>query len=254
MLPRVYRSMLLLCLAMATVPAGAASPLKIVADYWPPFSDGTQPDNGLAIDLVSTALSRAGYSSDYTEVPWARALKGLEVGDYDVLATAWYSEARTHYGIYSAPYMVNRVRLLKKAGNNVTFTGLADLHRYSIAVARGYAYSPGFDEDATLNKVVVRNFISGARMVIAGRVDLSVEDEYVAQYYLAQEPNDLARSLAFIDPPLSISDLHILVSKKSPDRDRIIAAFNSSIVAMKADGTYAALFRKHGIGPDWQVP
>lgn len=252
---RLCRYWLLMMLsALVAAPAGAATSLKIAADYWPPFSDGTQPDNGLAIDLVSTALSRAGYATEYTEVPWARALKGVELGDYDVLATSWYSEARAEYGVFSAPYMVNRVRLLTRADHPVTFTGLVDLRRYSVAVARGYAYSPGFDQDTTLKKVQVRNFISGARMVAAGRVDLSVEDEYVARYYLAQESNDLAHALVFVNPPLGLSNLHILVSKKNPERDTIIAAFNSSIASMKADGTYQALFRKHGIDTDWQVP
>ena len=60
-----------------------AEPLRLVGDLWPPFTDGTLVNGGLATDLVSTALARAGYSSGFEQVPWARAMMGLRNGRYD---------------------------------------------------------------------------------------------------------------------------------------------------------------------------
>ena len=51
-----------------------AEHLRLTGDAWPPFSDQSLPNNGLAVELVSSALQRAGHSTEYVEVPWARVL------------------------------------------------------------------------------------------------------------------------------------------------------------------------------------
>jgi len=224
----------------------AAEKLRLVANLWPPFTDQKLLNGGLATDLVSTALARAGYASEYQEVPWARALHGLGTGAYDVLVNAWFAKERTNVGQFSAPYLVNRVRLLKRKSSTIGFDSLDDLQPYSIAVVRGYAYGEAFDSDARLQKIPVLGFASAARMLHAGRVSLTLEDEYVVRYYLNNEPDSLRAGLEFLPKPLSENELHILVSLNRPDHARIITAFNRAMAQMKADGSYAALFKRHG--------
>ena len=65
-----------------------AEHLRLTGDSWPPFTDQNLPNNGLAVDLVSSALQRAGHTTEYVEVPWARVLRGLQQGDYDRLREA----------------------------------------------------------------------------------------------------------------------------------------------------------------------
>ena len=183
-MPRLHRAFALIGLLLLTQSA-AAEKLRLVADAWPPFTDATLVNGGLATDIVSTALARAGYASDFEQVPWARALLGVGEGRYDVLVNAWYTEERTKLGQFSGEYLLNRVRFLKRKDAPIEYNNLQQLHTYPIAVVRGYAYSPEFDEDASLQKVPVHNFAMAVRMVAADRVKLTLEDEYVARYYLA---------------------------------------------------------------------
>lgn len=227
--------------------AAAADRLRLVADAWAPFTDASLLNNGLATDLVSTALTRAGYASEYHQVPWARAMHGLGEGHYDVLINAWYSDDRTRLGEFSAEYLVNRVRFVKRSRSSVEFRDLSQLYSRPIAVVRGYSYSPEFDNDPLLEKVPVSSFIMAARMVAAGRVDLAVEDEFVARYYLAREPKNIRENLAFLPKSLTENSLHILVSLKNPRHQQIVADFDREIAAMKADGTYDATFKRHGL-------
>ncbi|EPJ82345.1 MULTISPECIES: substrate-binding periplasmic protein [Pseudomonas] len=227
--------------------AGAGEKLRLVADLWPPFTDNTLLNGGLATDLVSTALKRAGYDTECQQVPWARALNGVGEGRYDVLVNAWFNQERTKLGLFSSEYLLNRVRFLKRSRSSVEYRELYQLYERPIAVVRGYTYSAEFDSDEMLEKVPVNDFSMAVRMVVAGRVDLAVEDEFVARFYLSQESRAVRDAIEFLPKSLSENSLHILVSLKNPHREEIVANFNREIAAMKADGSYDALFRQHGL-------
>lgn len=236
-----------LAVSMLATPSWAQQTLRLVADHWPPFTDRSMPGGGLATGIVTEALARAGYASKFEEVPWARALMGVGEGRYDVLVNAWYTESRTRFGQFSGPYLTNRIRLLKRQGEAFSFRTLPDLYPYSVAVVRDYAYAPDFDSDTQLNKVPVRNFPSAVRMLAAGRVDLAVEDEYVARYNLRAESSAVRDAVDFVEQPLGENSLHILVSLKHPQHQVIVQRFEQAIEAMKADGSYARLLKHYGL-------
>ncbi|MNF00761.1 Bacterial extracellular solute-binding protein, family 3 [compost metagenome] len=83
-------------------------------------------------------------------------------------------------------------------------------------------------------------------MLAAGRVDLAVEDEFVARYNLQREPEQVRDGVVLVEPALGENTLHILVSLKHPEHRQIVERFERSIAAMKADGSYARLLRQHG--------
>ncbi|MNR45138.1 Bacterial extracellular solute-binding protein, family 3 [compost metagenome] len=112
---------------------------------------------------------------------------------------------------------------------------------------RGYAYSPAFDKDESLQKVPVHSFAMAVRMLAADRVKLTLEDEYVARYYLAREAPSVRNAVEFLPRPLSENSLHILVSLKNPRHKQIVAGFDREIAAMKADGSYEKLLEQHGM-------
>lgn len=245
-MPRLHRAFALIGLLLLTQNA-AAQKLRLVADAWPPFTDASLVNGGLATDIVSTALARAGYASEFEQVPWARALLGVGEGRYDVLVNAWYTDDRTKLGQFSGEYLINRVRFLKRKDAPIEFNNLQQLHTFPIAVVRGYAYSPEFDDDASLQKVPVHSFAMAVRMLAADRVKLTLEDEYVARYYLARESAKVRSAVEFLPKPLSENSLHILVSLKNPRHEQIVAGFDREIAQMKADGSYAQLMKRHGM-------
>jgi polar amino acid transport system substrate-binding protein len=235
-------------LGMLLIAHGAmGQQLRMAGDAWAPYADVSLLKGGLSVDLVSTALARAGYTTEYDQVPWARAMHGLSEGRYDVVINAWYSDDRTQLGEFSGAYMVNRLRFLKRKTSTIEYQSLLQLHPYSIAVVRSYAYSPEFDGDSDLKKVPVASFSTAVRMLAAGRVDLTVEDEYAARSALSREPQEIRGEVEFLPKPLSENSLHILVSLKNPDHARIVADFDKAIADMRADGSYAKLFKLHGL-------
>jgi polar amino acid transport system substrate-binding protein len=224
-----------------------AQKLRLAGDAWAPYSDVSLLNGGLSTDLIRTALGRAGYATEYEQVPWARAVHGVSEGRYDILINAWYSEERTRIGQFSGEYLINRLRFLKRKTSSIDYQNLTQLHPYSIAVVRSYAYSPAFDGDVDLKKVLVASFSTAVRMLAAGRVELTVEDEYAARFALSREPDEVRDNVEFLPKSLSENSLHILVSLKNPEHEKIVADFDKAIAAMKADGTYDKLFKLHGL-------
>lgn len=243
---RLLRAMGLLGLLLVAQDA-LAQKLRLAGDAWAPYADVSLLNGGLSTDLIRTALGRAGYTTEYEQVPWARAVHGVSEGRYDILINAWYSEDRTRIGQFSGEFLVNRLRFLKRKTSSVDYQSLTQLHPYSIAVVRSYAYSPAFDGDADMKKVLVASFSTAVRMLAAGRVELTVEDEYAARFALSREPDEVRDNVEFLPKSLSENSLHILVSLKSPDHEKIVADFDKAIAAMKADGTYDKLFKLHGL-------
>jgi polar amino acid transport system substrate-binding protein len=241
------RLLLILLLLCVTGAARAGDVLRIAADRWPPYADRQLPGNGVAVHLVQAALKRAGYASEYIEVPWPRVLHGVSNGEYDLVADAWYAPERESFGVYSEPYLVNRVRLIKRKDAPITFARLADLYPYRIAVVRGYAYSDAFNNDPKLQRVAVFSFVNAALMLQAGRVDLTLEDEITARVHFNGDLAELKGQLEFLPMPLTENGLHILVGRHVPRHAEIVAAFNQAIREMRADGSYDALMREHGL-------
>lgn len=225
----------------------AAAPLRLVADPWPPLADSSLPRGGVARDIVATALERAGYSLTFQEVPWARAMQGLEQGNYDVIVTAWLASNRGGIGQYSASYLANRIGLIKRKDYAFDYHGPESLAGHSIAVVRGYSYSTRFDERQDLRKIPVRDFSVALQMVAAGRVDFTLDEANVARYRLGQESADVRGALELIPEDVGENSLHILVSLKHPNHARIVEDFNNALAAMKADGSYQALLARHGL-------
>ncbi|MFJ3467458.1 substrate-binding periplasmic protein [Pseudomonas sp. NPDC090201] len=243
---RLVRAVVLL--GMLLIAQGAAAQtLRLVGDAWAPYADVSLLNDGLSTDLIRTALGRAGYTTEYEQVPWARAIHGVGEGRYDVLINAWYSEDREQIGEFSQEYLVNRLRFLKRKESTVDYQNLTQLHPYSIAVVRSYAYSPAFDNDTNLKKVPVASFSTAVRMLAAGRVELTVEDEYAAKVALGREPAEVRDNVEFLPRSLSENGLFILVSLKTPGHDKIVADFDKAIAAMKADGSYDKLLKLHGL-------
>ncbi|GGM21031.1 amino acid ABC transporter substrate-binding protein [Pseudomonas asuensis] len=202
---------------------------------------------GLVVDIVRTAFDRLGYTTTFREEPWERALYGVERGLYEVIVDIWYTPERERLGQFSKPLLTTRLRFIALKEREIAFSTLKDLRPYRLAVVRGYVHSEEFDQDQTLNKVAVSDFEQALRMLLAGRIDLVVEEEQVAKRVIERTLGAQASLLQFLDKPLAEKGLHILVSEKLPEREKVVDQFDEMIEQMRADGTYAKIFARYDL-------
>lgn len=225
-----------------------ATDLNIVhSGKWPPYADAGLPGQGLGVEIVTTALKRAGYTTYMRIDSLDRILEGGSIGVYDVFATPWYSDARNQYLEFSEPYLESYVRFIKKKDLDFTYESFDDLKGMMIGTVQDYAYDEQFNDSRALIKISERNLIQNLLKLTQGRIDLTLDDELVLQYEINQYMPNSMQELEFLPKPLAVRGIHIGVSRENPDHEKIVAAFNKAIGEMKKDGSYDTIVAKHHI-------
>ena len=120
---------------------------------WPPYADEELPEQGLAIDLVTTALKRAGHRPRVSTASLKQILEGGKTGTYDVFATPWYTMDRGQYLDFSQPYLESSIHFIKRKDAPFEYTGFDDLEGMTVAVIENYAYDEDFSESTAIVKI-----------------------------------------------------------------------------------------------------
>ncbi len=212
---------------------------------WTPYADANLPEQGLAIDLVTTALKRAGYSPKVETASLAQILEGSKTGAYDVFATPWYTVDRDQYLDFSQPYLESSIRFIKRRDMPFEYTKFDDLEGMKIGVIADYAYEEDFNDSTLIEKINAPSLADNLRKLIDNEIDLSLDDERVLRYTVNQSMPQSMVALEILPKPLATRGVNIGVSRKNPDHARVIAGFNKAIAEMKKDGTYNRIVQKH---------
>ena len=244
---KIVRSVAVLFLAFAVCPATVmAFDVNIVhSGSWPPYADEDLPEQGLAIDLVTTALKRAGYSTRVKTASLKQILEGSKTGIYDVFATPWYTMDRDRYLDFSQPYLQSSIHFIKRKDLPFEYTRFDDLENMTVSVVEDYAYEEDFNESTAIEKISTSSLIENLRMLIGREVDLTLDDERVLRYTINQSMPQSMAALEILAKPLAMRGINIGVSRKNPDHAMIVARFNKAIAEMKKDGTHDRIVQKH---------
>ena len=237
--------LLLTMVGFSTIAQGQEQ-LKLVANYWEPYTGENLPDQGLATEIVTTALHQAGYTTTVSIVPWLRVLATTYSGNADGIVAVWTTKERQLNLVLSNAYLYNKMVLLHMHGKFTDRKTLADLTGLKIGVGRGYDYNDAFLSTSNFHRDPTDSVLSNLRKLSAGHVDLVLEDQRIAQYNLAIHRAEISDSdkIELADSTLFTLPLYFGVSRNRPDADIIVARFNTAIKKMRADGTIDAIFRR----------
>ncbi len=211
---------------------------------WDPFVNAQRPDSGISIAIIKATLESQGHEIKLVPMTWARALVMLEKNKIDILPAVWFSEERAKIMEFSDSYASNRIVFIKNKSNDYEYNGLASLHNKTVGVVRDYAYGNEFLNDPQINLSVSNSLISNVKKVIAGRVNLTLEDEIVAKTII---PPDLLKEVAFTQNALNEKPLYMTCSKSNEKCKAIITSFNQGLSIMKTNGQLDQLLSAPGV-------
>jgi polar amino acid transport system substrate-binding protein len=219
--------------------------LLAVEDSWPPYSDIN--GNGISKDIVSQALSNAGYTVEFITVPYARALLMTENGQVDGsfnVTRQPATERRFDFGkekllSATASYFYPKKSALAIHSPSQIPKGT------TIALIIGYEYGQQYEH---IRQDLVEVRVSNQKQIIGllkrNLVDMAIMFDDVAIYNLVQMgmlPKELKKG--HIN---HISDIYVAFSKNRGDLSEVIKDFDQQL---RRD-TPKELLRATFISPD----
>ncbi|MGB0259299.1 MAG: substrate-binding periplasmic protein [Coraliomargarita sp.] len=226
-----------------------ATSLTMASDVWQPFTDEFQKTR-FAIDLVHSALGRAGIKPETKILEKWTVPADLKAGKYDGCGAMWYSKEREDFLLFSEPYLENRLILIGQKGSKVDVNSLSELAGKKLILVKGYAYGDILD---TANGVLIgygANDIDNIGAVLKGVADYALVDELLLAHLAKEHKTKAEDKLAVGSKPLSINPLHLAIRKDIPGAQAIITSFNKQIRIMLADGSYNRILRISSIRAD----
>ena len=240
---------LLIIIIFSSVALADDKEIVAVSDPWPPYVNPMHPNDGLSMEIVRASYKTQGYTVKLEYVPWVRAEKGVMEGKYDILPNTWMTEERKKKLHFSAPYVVNVVRFIKRKDDPFEYDGLSSLNGKIVGTVRGYGYGDDFLKADNFRREEADSFILNIKKLThpSKRIDLTLEDEIVARANIVNNDPTLLDEIAFTKKALTLRNLYVCCGFKNPRHDELINAFNKGLIEIKANGVYEAIKTNYGI-------
>ena len=239
---------LLLCallpLAATAQQESAPTEVRLLANTSPPYADRKLPEQGLALELVSHILERAGYDPELSIEIWSRAMEGVRIGLYDALATAWYSDERAEDFLFSEPYLESRLIMVKLRSNPFPFMELSQLEGKRLGVRADYAYGTDFGAIPGITLVEENHLIQNLLNLLNGSVDVVVGDQRTMALQLNEYLSQQRHKFQVLPIDLPSPARHVAASRALPGSEKLVADFNRALAESIKDGSHAAIVEK----------
>lgn len=253
-LPR--HCLLLALLLLACVPglALAACEKTLRWDDDPPFSMQTTDGGvvGISVEINRAALARLGCQTKLRKLPWARALKELELGRLDILPGAFRRPEREAYAHFSGPVLPPSRNILfmhPQAMQRWPVTRLLELQHSEFRLGAQTNVAYGADYQQLMNEPAFAARVSMAtsrnnlwRMMGKGRIDGVIADEHTGAYEIRQLGlGEQIRATAVV---VSSDAAEVAFSKQSTEPD-FVQAYADALRELVVDGSYERIVQRH---------
>ncbi|WP_415922759.1 substrate-binding periplasmic protein [Tateyamaria sp. SN6-1] len=225
--------------------AAQDAPLVAVADESPPFSGAALPGQGMSLDVIRTVLTEAGHPVETRVVPWARIMGDIKIGRFQIIGSLFRDPELEDALLYADPFYVTDIQLVQRRGAGHSFTTVEALRPFAIAVGDGFLYEDEFDHADYLKKIVVTTTLQAIRMVAVGRADLTLDSVDVIRHAITHQDPSLRTQVSFAPGVLQQQSIHMAIRRDVEGAAQIVADFNATLAAMRADGRLDRLLERH---------
>ena len=224
---------------------------------WPPYIGSNLCNKGWVYQFSIALLNSKGYSVYIEFLPWARAVRNVELGKADILMPEYFIEdtapsdyvtgktRRELLGL-SNSFKGGEIAFLKRKGDKDRFTGnLKSLKGQKIGVVRGYQNTPEFDAMMDNNEFEIITSVDDLQLVqllVAKRVDLIIGDPQVLKFSVTYssltkpEKQSLLSSIEQESIPLQYNPLYFAISKLTPKWLLVLEDINEGLYQFHNSG------------------
>lgn len=225
-----------------------AREVLVVTVDWPPYYTQTLPEQGPFSAITRAAFKVKGHTIKITFLPWKRAFWEVNYGRADMVLGAFYTEDRAKIYAYSDSIYAVREHVIGLKSNNIfSFNTLNDLKEYTFGTTLGYAYSKEFDAATYLLRKNASSDYLNIKKLFDKSIDFVVMTPGVFKAALSQIPEQFRKEYVLLTPPLSVSPIHNLFSKKNSDSLQLVEDFNFGLKEIQKNGVYHAILKRFNL-------
>ncbi|NDY90827.1 basic amino acid ABC transporter substrate-binding protein [Ideonella livida] len=207
---------------------------------------------GFSVDLLTAVAEKAGFKVKFVNTPWEGIFNALAQGDRDILISSiTITDERKQTMDFSDPYFDAVQLIAVKDGAKVT--KFADLKKLKVGVQTGTTGDEVVTKLQGKTATTTKRFEStplALKELESGGVDAVVADNGVVIHYVANNPGAKFKTVA--DSTFAPEQYGLAVKKGNAEA---LALVNKGLAAIKADGTYAAIYKKtFGVEPPAAAP
>lgn len=232
----------------------AAEQVTFAADAWQPFSGEPGEKPGSMVEIAKAVFEDAGYTVQYSLLPWKRVLADVTKGKLDGAVGAGIEDGLE---VPSEPVVMCTTDFFVVKKSAWRYTGIPSLDTVSIAVAEGYTHGEPIDayiaKHTGSSKIQAAGgdapLVTNIRKLMAGRVDAVLETpavfwDTVARMGLAK--ND------FVHAGTAVVLTPFYIGFSPNDRGRKLAAvFDEKMAELRKSGRLAKILERYGM-TDWK--
>jgi polar amino acid transport system substrate-binding protein len=229
---------------------GKKGRLHVVTLDWPPYIGNSLCNKGWVFQFAISILAEQGYSIFIEFLPWARAVRAVELGKADILMPEYYIEdsapsdyvknkTRREVLALSNSFSGGEIGFLKRKGEKDRFNGNLDsLKGEKIGVVRGYQNTPEFDAMMDNNEFVIVEAVDDLQLVkllVGGRVNLIIGDPKVLRFTVNYSDLSKPEKVALLSNieheslHLKYNHLYFALSKKKPNWRGVLSDVNRAL-------------------------
>ena len=239
-----FALMLVASLALCSSGAFAQQKLKLMANTSPPYADVKLPEQGFALEMVRHVFAGTDYTPEIIIESWSRAVEGAQIGVYDGLAAAWFSEERNKELLFSEPYLGSKLVILKRHSDRNDYRKLTDLAGGRLGVRADYAYGVDFSGIPGLTLVEENHLVQNLLRLLNGSVNFVIGDLRTVNMTLEQFLADRRGQFAVANISLPKVERHVAVNRSLAGHEKIITEFNASLAKARKDGSLQDIIKK----------
>jgi polar amino acid transport system substrate-binding protein len=232
----------------ASAPAAASTPAEKVfavgtdATYAPfEFQNEKAEIVGFSVDLLNAVAEKGGFKVKFINTPWEGIFNALNQGDRDLLISSiTITDERKQTMDFSDPYFDAAQLIAVKGDSKVA--KFDDLKKLKVGVQTGTTGDEVVTKLQGKTSTLIKRFEStplALQELQAGGVDAVVADNGVVIHYVANNPDAKFKTVS--DTAFAPEHYGIAVKKGNAE---LLAMINKGLAAVKADGTYAAIYKK----------
>lgn len=214
--------------------------VRLSSGYWPPFLSPELPEFGIGSNIVTKAFEIMGYSVEYGFYPWKRSFDLASKGYWHGTLLWVKTPEREKLFYYSLPVIESKYVLLHLKSFKLVWDSIEDLEPFKICAAQGYYIDEAFEASEKKGLLKIDRVPSESQcidLLLRNRVDVVPINLAVVHSILKEHFNPYQIGKLTYNPKiLRSSSTHLLLSKKIPQNEMLMNAFNKGLLKLKENG------------------